>query len=243
MLHQQYTEFLIKEIGFLKVLITRIHEQETIADIELDLALSKIQGMYEQLLKLKLIHNQLAKADKGAYGQQTEKAVPETATILPPENNAPDFIPEPQPEIRPAPPAPAVFTEKVEPIPAIETKTVENVVPKRETTILADKIRPVGYNPINETLAQKKTSTDLAGKLQATPLDNISSGIGVNDKFLYIRELFHNDGNLFRETVKKIDEAGSLEEALDVVRPFNWNQDMDTVRKFVSLIHRKHTVH
>ncbi|MDR1666968.1 MAG: hypothetical protein LBS03_04655 [Bacteroidales bacterium] len=256
MLHQQYTEYLTKELGFLRALIARIHEQETIADVELDLALTKMQGIYEHMLKLKLIHHQLAKADKGTQAQQVEEAVPEVTTPPPTENKMPEYADDP--EIQPVIPAVDIPHEKAKCIPApeeknvenkivenkiVEEKIVENVAPRGENVILADKIRPVGYSPINETLAQKKAATDLAGKLQATPLDNISAGIGVNDKFLYIRELFRNDGNLFGETVRKIDKAGSLEEAMNLTSAFNWNRDLETVQKFLSLIRRKHAAH
>ncbi|MDR0815247.1 MAG: hypothetical protein LBN37_05800 [Bacteroidales bacterium] len=228
MLHQQYTEYLKKELGFLKLLISRIHEQENIADVELDLALTKTQGIYEQLLKLKLIHRQLAEVDKEKTLVQKPVAVPEPEQMtVEPEKTAPEppvVKPVPAPEKKPAKPE----------------KTAESATQKGESGILADKIRPTGYNPINEALAQKNPVTDLAGKLQGARLNTISSGIGLNERFLYIRELFGGNGDLYNDTIKKLDTAGSLAEALGHIADFKWNTEDENVQKFIALVHRKH---
>ncbi|MDR3094162.1 MAG: hypothetical protein LBU62_05920 [Bacteroidales bacterium] len=225
MLHQQYTEYLKKELGFLKLLISRIHEQENIADVELDLALTKTQGIYEQLLKLKIIHRQLAEVDKEKTLAQKPVAVPA------PEVEKTEKAEEPAKEA-----APVVEPEEVE-----VAETVEKAAPKEEAGILADKIRPIGYNPINESLAQKNPVSDLAGKLQGARLSTISSGIGLNERFLYIRELFGGNGDLYNDTVKKLDAAGSLAEAIGYIADFKWDTEDENVQKFVALIHRKHT--
>jgi hypothetical protein len=211
MLHQHYTEYLKKELDFLKLLISRFHEQEKIADVELDIALAKMQGIYEQLLKLKLIHKQLANV----------KESPIKTDIVPDKTDIPDIAPAKVPE------------------PTV----VEPVIKSRqgETAILADKIRPTVYNPINETLAaQQKPITDLSSRLQTTPLNSVAAGIGLNERFLYIRELFQGNGERYNETIKTLDAAASLDEALAFVKQFEWEQTAESTQQFIHLIHRRH---
>jgi len=54
MYHRNYTTYLQKELDFLKLLIARFHEQEKVNGIELDFALSKMQEIYGQLLRMKI---------------------------------------------------------------------------------------------------------------------------------------------------------------------------------------------
>jgi hypothetical protein len=229
MLHQQYTEYLNRELGFLKLLISRIHEQENITDVELDLALTKTQGIYEQLLKLKLIHKQLAEVDKEKTVKKADEPVQEVKPVVEAEKvtEEPKEIVQKSPIIEPVP-------EKSVSVPAERTAT------KGEASILADKIRPVGYNPINESIAQKNPVADLAGKLQGARLSSISAGIGLNERFLYIRELFGGNGDLYNDTIQKLDAAGSLAEAMAYIAAFKWDTKEATVQNFIALIHRKH---
>jgi hypothetical protein len=54
MYHRNYTTYLQKELDFLKLLVSRFHEQENVNGLELDVALQKTQDVYEQLLRIKL---------------------------------------------------------------------------------------------------------------------------------------------------------------------------------------------
>ncbi|MDR1866168.1 MAG: hypothetical protein LBR08_11440 [Bacteroidales bacterium] len=247
MLHQHYTEFLKRELDFLKILVSRFHEQEQIADVELDLTLLKVQGIYEQLLKLKLIHRQLSGA--------------ESAKARPAENAAPPVqseAGEDAPVLREAAPVAEAAEERaVESFraEAPETEAKEAVAEEREETpaavlprgsrgniTLADRIKPAGYNPINETLAQKNPVNDLSSRLQTTPLESITAGIGLNDRFLYIRELFGGNGELYADTVQKLDGASSLAEAMNFVNErFRWDGETESAQKFLHLIRRRHS--
>ena len=190
MYHRNYTNYLQKELDFLKLLVSRFHEQEKVNDLELDVALLKMQGIYDQLLRIK-------------------------------------FTPEPE------------QTVQQEPIPVPEEKKPQADVVK--PVILAEKISPPDVQPINETPVQQKTGGDLSNKWQTAPLSSIVSGIGLNDKFLYIRELFDGDSDLYNNTIRRLDAVKSLEEALAFIREhFDWNEKNETVQNLMSLVHRRH---
>jgi hypothetical protein len=224
MLHQHYTEYLKKEIDFIKILVSRFHEQEQLMDIELDLVLTKVQVLYEQLLKLKLIHAQSV----SMYREQPEEKKPASTT-----EERLSAIAE---TLR------APIKRQEQTVDRKETPKVADAVnpPKNsETGTLVDKIRPEGYSHINESLASPKT--DLAGKLQTAPLRRITEGIGVNDRFLFVRELFGGNSDLYNETVKILDADQTLADALKFIeQQFDWDKKAESTRKFIQLLHRRH---
>jgi hypothetical protein len=217
--HRKYTEYLREELDFLKLLVDRFHKHEKVAGLELDIALLKAQDIYEHLLKMKL--TPADGAESRVEADEPQSAMPEEKKTV--------AAPKEQPE------------KKEEPTPEAKAKPEP---PKPGKEILAEKIRPADYHPINETLAQqKKTTVDVAGKWQTAPLENIASGIGLNDRFLYIRELFQGDGALYDAAVKQLDAAESLDHALSFIdKHFGWNKDEETVQKFFGLVYRRHRV-
>ena len=219
MYHRNYTTYLQKELDFLKLLVSRFHEQEKVNSLELDVALLKTQEIYDQLLRIKLVPenavNEIKSTTPASAITTTDIAVEKkTATPEPLEK-------EPQ---------------KVEPTPVFEEKK-----PQIKPEILAEKISPSDFHPINETLAQQKKGDDLSSKWQTAPLTSIVTGIGVNDKFLYIRELFKGDNSLYSNTVKYLDTTVSLEDALNYIRQhFDWDENDETAQNFLNLVHRRH---
>ena len=224
MYHRNYTTYLQKELDFLKLLVSRFHEQENVNVLELDVALQKTQDVYEQLLRIKLIPE--TEASLSSMDDKT-KTSPVQPPPVPPKKVPP---PRPQPIERAAPEKTVVVQEVKKP----QTE-------QAKSEILADKLSPSDFHPINETLAQQKTNSDLSSKLQTAPLNSISSGIGLNDKFLFIRELFKSDSVLFNNIIKHLDTASSLEEALELINSkFKWDENNETAKKFIHLIHRRH---
>ena len=214
MYHRNYTTYLQKELDFLKLLVSRFHEQEKVNGLELDVALQKTQEIYGQLLQIKLVPEDRDDEKKTKPTNPEPKPV---AVVV--EVSAPKTI--------------VVEQEKKE-----EKK---QQVDSAKSAILAEKISPSDFHPINETLAQKNTGSDLSSKLQTAPLSSISSGIGLNDKFLYIRELFKGDNVLYNTTIQHLDAADSLENALDFIRlHFDWDGKNETTQKFINLIHRRY---
>ena len=228
MYHRNYTTYLQKELDFLKLLVSRFHEQEKVNGLELDVALLKTQEIYDQLLRIKLV---------------PENRADEKITATPEFTVAPTVVSVEQKITNPEPPQieqqKAEKTAREEPVP-IREKNKQQVDPVKPE-ILAEKISPSDFHPINETLAQQKTGGDLSSKWQTAPLTSIVTGIGLNDKFLYIRELFNGDNALYSDTIRHLDTVNSLEDALNFIhQQFNWDKKDETAQKFMNLIHRRH---
>ena len=269
MYHRNYTTYLQKELDFLKLLVARFHEQEKVNGLEVDIALRKTQEVYEQLLRMKSEFEGDEKIISDKTTDNMPIAVNEkkiTEPVRQPEPPKEPFIPvveEPIPKLEPKkepsirineePKYESVAVETLAPekiVLAAEEKLLEEPTPpvreeKKQpsepvkTGILAEKISPSDFHPINETLAQK--TGDLSSKLQTAPLSSIVAGIGLNDKFLYIRELFKGDNALYSNTIRHLDTAESLGDAMDFINHhFDWNKKDETTQKFMNLVHRRH---
>ena len=234
MYHRNYTTYLQKELDFLKLLVARFHEQENVNGLELDVALQKTQEVYGQLLQMKLtpetatlVEKKSPKADLPEKEQSLKSHAGHVAPIT-------ASIPEPVPEK-------VVVTEEKKIVPAPVYEEKKQQVDSAKAAILAEKISPTDFHPINETLAHQKTGADLSSKLQTAPLSSITSGIGLNDKFLYIRELFYGDNALYNNTIRDLDAAKSLDSALDFIQlHFDWDEKNETAQKFIALVYRRH---
>jgi len=74
-----------------------------------------------------------------------------------------------------------------------------------------------------------------------TPIDKLSSSIGLSDRFMFIKELFNNNADLFTTTVKHIDTLNNLEEAhahMDKVAP-HVSRSTPISKQFDSLLVRR----
>ena len=276
MYHRNYTTYLHKELDFLKLLVSRFHEQEYVNDLELGIAMQKSQEIYEYFLRMKLFPELKKEATPIiAHPQPEYIPVPEPKRTYAPEPapvrvSVPEPVYEPEPVYTPEPepvyeyepvyePEPEpVYVPEPQPVRAPEPKPVisirddfsddkrskKPVKAKPEpakAAILADKLTPTDFVPINETLAQKNVGTDLSSKLQTAPIASIASGIGLNDRFLYVRELFKGDSNKYNRALKHLDTVDTLEEALDFITcHFDWNPKSEATQKFLKLVHRRH---
>ncbi len=255
--HQHYTGYLQKELDFLKLLIARFHEQEKLSGLEVDIALAKAQDIYEQLLRLKLLPDS---TQPGKPEKKTGKNE-EPGSIVTEKKGSPVVVSSQEEILNVAieqEPVP-VKVEKKEEVVSVKKETEEKIQPAtnevhtqhtpekkpvKKEGILAEKIRPTTYHPINETIVQNKSVADLSSRLQTTPLSSIVSGIGLNDRFLYIRELFQGNADMYNDTVRHLDAVASLHDALEFVdRHFDWNKEDETTQKFIHLVHRRHGTH
>lgn len=137
-------------------------------------------------------------------------------------------------------PAPTVAV--IEPEVKAETPKVET--PKKEEV----KIEPRPIEPVQrlgdsfagvKTLAEQMTQDDAP----TTPFNRIKdlrSAIGLNDKFLMIRDLFGGDAERYEATIDTLDEFEDLDECIIyIVENFRWNPDLEASKLLISLIERK----
>jgi hypothetical protein len=83
----------------------------------------------------------------------------------------------------------------------------------------------------------------IADKLQENQVSDLRTTIGINEKFLFINELFDGDMRIYDEAIHKLNASTTLAQAdmllLDLKIVYNWDSESPTVKKFVELVRRK----
>lgn len=136
-------------------------------------------------------------------------------------------IDEPE-EVKPVAPAanptPAE-TPAVKPAPVIEEKpaTLAEAIPAPQT--LADTIA---------------APTALAEEINHANLHSLRDGIGLNDKFLMIRDLFDGDGDAYEQAIDALDELETLDDCMiHIIENYAWNPDSEGSKFIMQLLERK----
>lgn len=92
---------------------------------------------------------------------------------------------------------------------------------------------------LNEMLAQKSAPQDIGTRLK--PITDIKAAIGVGDRFLYIRELFAGNTELFDATITNLNALSSYNEAHQFLSSkFTWNESSNTVSTFLNVVKRRY---
>jgi len=132
------------------------------------------------------------------------------------------------------------------PIDPLESTEIEEVKPIPESNHIEEKLQvptPVNNNTAVSTLNDKlqvSRGNNLQEKIQKSKLIDIQSAIGINDQFLFIRELFNNKSADYKSAINYINTHNNCN---DIIAHFNqtmqWDNEEDTVIQFFDLIKRK----
>lgn len=145
---------------------------------------------------------------------------------------APAEIAEEVPAEAPAE-APAEIAEEAPAEPEVELDLFGEPVLRVNEKLGAGRSRSVG-----EKMEQKEAwRTAMPG----AAVKDVRSAISLNDRVLFIRELFGGDAGLFQKAVDDINAMGSLDEMVAYVneRHPGWDLDSDTVYRLMMAVRRK----
>lgn len=95
---------------------------------------------------------------------------------------------------------------------------------------------------LNDKLKEQKT--ELGDRLNETSIKDLKKAIGVNDRFLYIKELFRGDEAMYERSIKTINSFSILPEAEYWIRrelktKLGWLDSHDIVKQFDQLVKRR----
>jgi hypothetical protein len=137
-------------------------------------------------------------------------------------------------------PAPAVVHPA--PTPPVREKAPAPVEKKRN---LVGERFSNEKNSVHERLAQIRDDKSIGMRLQFKPVTNIREAIGLNEKFLFINELFSGDINAYNDAVNNLNSKASVHEAFELLNilteDFKWDgqRSADTIEKFANLVQRR----
>lgn len=129
----------------------------------------------------------------------------------------------------------AYFNTALEVVP--ETPTLPAAERKELHHVLAEK-----KESLNDRLKEQRT--EVAHLLKETPIKDLRKGIGINDRFAFVRELFRGDEAAYERSVKTINGFNIYSEAeywiaRELKHKMGWDERNETVAHFYALVRRR----
>jgi hypothetical protein len=109
----------------------------------------------------------------------------------------------------------------------------------QEIEIVADRYL-TSQNYINQAMANRQ-GDDISSRSQSKPVTDLRSSIGLNDKFLFIKELFDGRPDKYNQCIDRLNQASSLNEAMEYIEEnCSWEEGNEVAEKLLSLVKRRH---
>jgi hypothetical protein len=144
-----------------------------------------------------------------------------------------DVTGEKMPEIKKQTEEQEVSTEPEQPNPK---RTLDKLP---ESNIVANKFNAVS-NTYNEQHGNLKGDNIISSALKSRPVSNLVEAIGINDKFLYVREIFNGDQSSYNEAIVKLNRVDNLQDAKAVIMSYTGEGDEnEAVKQLLDLVKRK----
>ncbi|AEE50675.1 hypothetical protein [Haliscomenobacter hydrossis] len=219
--------------------------------IERDLMLSYLRQLYQAFLT----------DATDAHKVTVTAPVVEIPVSTPPPKSEPStpIVETPKPYVPPVvtivePPkveVPPVIEQREEPkvyIPPVEipVPVVPEVKPTPEPPKPEPSPQPTGTNAHGlESLFSFKKATELSEKLSEMPIADLTKGMSINDRLLYMNELFGRDMSKLDEVLRALNNFPSLESAksylMGIAGQYNWSQEerSEIAQSFIKLVRRR----
>lgn len=120
-----------------------------------------------------------------------------------------------------------------------EEEEFEEVEPKEEPTVvvLGDVLSSEPTTTLADNLAEQMNQ-DVATAASASL--SLREAIGINDKYILLRDLFAGDNDYYEQAIERLDSFDSLDEAmLYIYDHFHWNPNSEGARLLMELLARK----
>jgi hypothetical protein len=136
-------------------------------------------------------------------------------------------------------PTPAPKVEEIKPIP--QTVFPEPPRPKAAAKPL---VKPANERVDQSELFEEKMSKELSDKLGETAIDDIKKGMTLNDRILFMRDLFLGKQEEFDAAVYALNNAGSFDaarrELSELAYKFDWASKEKQAKPFIRLVRRRY---
>lgn len=158
--------------------------------------------------------------------------VPRAEEIVPPESELvaaacePEVIEVPEAELE----------EQPATIAPSEVEEVEEVELPASGAVLGEVLAPV--QTLADTIAPPR---DVATELHhREPITDLRRAVGINDKFLLIRDLFDGNAALYEITIRRLNEFDNFDDCMIyIAEHFAWNPNSDGAKMMMELLERK----
>ncbi len=154
----------------------------------------------------------------------------------------PEIKPEDDTEVQPQ-----VDTQKkIEPeTTGMQSKTEEVKEKGKQGAILADKLTRSGQKSINDLIAAGRHDESISSRMQHNPISNLKSAIGINEKFIFVYELFSGNNQQYSEVIDRLNNMPGREEAISLMESlraeFRWDIENMAFQMLVDMVARRYS--
>ncbi len=239
-------------------LSTIIQYEEKIPQIEIDIVLANVRKLYERLNDLNRLNLKPVVVMEEKPLQQeiveTQELKEQKESVI--EQELFDVAAEPEKEIITEKPEKSAVAEE-KPVVHAEIKTVVPEIQKKprsdksktadlfsatDKETVADKFKDT-IKSLHEKISGEKNDKTVAEKIGKSSIPNLKGAIGINDKFLFINQLFKGDLQEYNKAIDKLNTCNTIENATIVLEELktahNWNVDEEAYQKMEDLVIRK----
>ena len=152
----------------------------------------------------------------------------------------------------PAPPAPEPFSfelpKREAPVapPVVEAPAPPPRVERQEPPPAPPRTESVGLDPALAKLFNFKKATELSERLSESPVADLNKAMSINDRLLYINELFGRDRTALDESLQLLNRFDAFEAArgflINLAEQYRWGHEerVEIAQAFIKLVRRKY---
>jgi len=241
-------------------------ERGTLSSIERDILLEKLRSSYEQLLfdrpseaPKSSIENSTTIVEKIKVESTQEVKTPDAPIEVPQATKPKEAPVQPSVRVEELKEQAQVKHEVEEEVvfevteEEVDSKTIEAEIVIEETSYTSTEVKSTNGNGEKTILAEKfhgkkkfrnemlgTGKKDMSSVLQNKPISDLTKAIGINDKFLYTKELFSGNAELYSRTIKQLNDYTDINDALIYIQEnFNWDDNNEAANRLIDLVRRK----
>ncbi len=122
-----------------------------------------------------------------------------------------------------------------EPLKSTSAKPLMHEIPKPDNTAVGQNFQK--ERSLNDSMGETK----MESKLSNSPITSLRAAIGLNDRFLFIREIFNNNSEKYNAVIEHLDKMEQIQEAVEYLKANLSMEKNETTMKFVDLLKRRFT--
>ncbi len=258
---------ILSDLSEIETMVKSFRGQGEIPKAFIELTEKKTANLLDEFVLLKSLNNNSPLQAKGyeSTSKTPDISLPPTPPVTPfvEKTNAPA-----PPATQSSPPQPIqnpaegtkfpVENEEVEesmskvvkPEEVLETEITEKVKSKNNVSVIVEpkieaSIKTIGEsfggdkNSVNDLIAKTQQPNDKKS-LKGKPIGDLTKGLGINDRFMFQRELFSGKAEVMNQTLQQINQMPDLNSALSFLQSnFDWDKEQEITKAFLSYIERK----
>lgn len=154
--------------------------------------------------------------------------------------------PEPEPEPEPKPEPVKASEPKSQKTPANGQRSVLDLFSTQAGSTSVGERFSGEDNSLHKRFIALKEDRSIGTRLQMTPVSSLKEAIGVNEKFLFINELFGGNIQVYNEAIARLNDFQNMHEAFDYLNELNdllgWdeNRSAQTIEKIANFVQRRY---